>query len=86
MCLFKFFHLFQLQLKHAVTVAEVNQLKEKVSFQRILLLVGFIVGWFVWGLFVCFIFMATDFTRNRLNPFMPQALSTLCYARQTFLS
>lgn len=50
-----FFHLFQLQLKHAVTTAEVNQLKEKVSFQRILLLVGFIVGCFVWGILLfCF--------------------------------
>lgn len=86
MCLYKFFHLFQLQLKHAVTIAEVNQLKEKVSFQRILLLVGFIVGWFVVGVFFVLFLMATDFMRNRLNLFMPQALSTLCYARQIFLS
>lgn len=34
-------YLFQLQLKHAVTVAEVNQLKEKVSFQRIVTGLGF---------------------------------------------
>lgn len=54
MCSYNFFSLFQLQLKHAVTVAEVNQLKEKVSFQIILLLLGFFVGWFVGGGFVLF--------------------------------
>lgn len=58
-CLF----VFQLQLKHAVTIAEVNQLKERVSLQRMLLLGGSRGCWLVW----VFLFQLTNFTKNRLN-------------------